>query len=309
MVAARSDLLDIVREYLEVHERLTGLFDRFRAGELGFEPVRELCADDERSPLFRLKERCHALFRNGEVQREPMRRAALFDLAVGSLFHEAMKFRENVYQLVVYAPKVRALRDGSGEDAELFREFDKIQLAAEARMDEALHETESLLSHTGEQLWGLLRDRHDGLLTRYLVEQRERIDRLHPGGIDAVLVQMHGSAERGYLAAGHSWLESAHYRHALAVLDGANGEAEVERLRCYASGMRAYLDGDYGTSLDRLEAWLEAGPEPRDAAYAPLAHAALSRLEPLVTDAALVERATGLALRLEEMAVEGPAVA
>ena len=55
--------------------------------------------DGEDSVLFRLKERCHALFRGGEQPSEVvMRREALFDLAVGSLFHEAMKFRENLYQ-------------------------------------------------------------------------------------------------------------------------------------------------------------------------------------------------------------------
>ena len=41
------------------------------------------------------------------------RREVLFDLAVGSLFHEAMKFRENFYQREVYGPRVRALRDAA----------------------------------------------------------------------------------------------------------------------------------------------------------------------------------------------------
>ena len=146
MNAAGSGLVDIVREYVDTHERMRELFERYRAGDLEFDSVRDLFADDERSPLFRLKERCHSLFRRRAADQPPMRREALFDLAVGSLFHEAMKFRENFYQQVVYAPRVRALRDGGDagdvEDAELFREFDRMQTAAEARMEEALQETE-----------------------------------------------------------------------------------------------------------------------------------------------------------------------
>ena len=304
METTRTDLIDIVREYLEVHERMSALFERFRSGDVEFAPVRDLCADDDRSPLFRLKERCHALFRRGGAQSEPMRRAALFDLAVGSLFHEAMKFRENVYQVVVYAPKVRALRDASDldeADTYLFREFDKIQLAAEARMDEALQETESLLAHTGEQLFALVCDARDGLLTRYLIEQRERLGRLHEGGIEALLARIHGSAEAGYLAAGHSYLGSAHFGHALAVFDLASDDAEAARLRCYAEGMRAYLLGDYAASFDRLEDWLDAAPGGLEAPYLSLAHAAVSRFEPLVPDEVLVGRAGVLASRLEQL--------
>ena len=78
-------------------------------GALAFDEVGELVGDDERSVLFRLKERCHVLFR-GERGEGEIGATALFDLAVGSLFHEAMKFRENFYQRSSYGPKVRALR-------------------------------------------------------------------------------------------------------------------------------------------------------------------------------------------------------
>jgi len=81
-----AGLVDIVREFLSVHGLLRRLFERHHAGSLRFEEVQALAGDNESSPLFRLKERCHGLFRAGEVGG-----AALFDLAVGSLFHEAMK--------------------------------------------------------------------------------------------------------------------------------------------------------------------------------------------------------------------------
>ena len=300
--------VELVREYLDVHERMVELFEQFRAGELDFGSVRDLCTDDERSPLFRLKERCHTLFRREGADRSPMRREALFDLAVGSLFHEAMKFRENFYQKVVYAPRVRALRNnavaGDAEEVELLREFDKIQAAAVARVDEALQETEALLAHTGDQLWAFLRGRRDGLITRYLIEQRDRVEPLHPGGLDGLLEQMHGEVTEGYVVAGLSYLASAHFGPALTALTTASDRSgsgaapprsDLARLSCYALGMRAFLEGDYPASLGQLEAWLDAEPDGFEARYASLAHAAISRIDRLVEDEVLVLRAASLA--------------
>ncbi|MCA9512897.1 MAG: hypothetical protein KC560_19465 [Myxococcales bacterium] len=308
MHVARSVLVDTLREYLEVHERLTVLFARFRAGDLDFDSVRELCDDGPDSPLFRLKERCHALFRDIDPTDAPVRREALFDLAVGSLFHEAMKFRENFYQQVVYAPKVRALReagaDGADEDRELFREFEKIQHAAEERMGEALHETEALLALAGEQLVVLLRGRRDGLVARYLIEQAPRVDAIFAGGVDALLTSMFGAARDGWVAAAVSYIESAHFRHALRAIEAArakSGASEVlDRLAHYADGMRAFLVGDYACTVDRLGEWVDAAPEPSEAGYALLAHSALSRIGNLVKDGddTVVARAVALAERV-----------
>lgn len=316
MDAARSGLVDTLREYLEVHERMNEMFARYRSGDLDFDSVRALVDDVDDSALFRLKERCHTLFRSdlaGEPATAPMRREALFDLAVGSLFHEAMKFRENFYQKVVYAPKVRALRSSAGtsaEDEELFREFEKIQIAADDRMDEALQETEALLAHTGEQLWVLLQGHRGGLITRYIIEQRERVGAIHADGVDALLEKMHGSSVEGYIAAAVSYLESAHFRHALRALDRATAIAPDDqmllRLTRYADGMRAFLAGEYDESVTQLEAWVAASPSSSEAGYAVLAYSAISRLEHLVKDpeidaaaSSLVTRATRLAAKLE----------
>ena len=123
-----ADLVEIIRTYLAAHRTTKRLFAQFRNNELRFGQLQELIGGDESSILFRLKERCHALFRPRDTESAmAMRREALFDLAVGSLFHEAMKFRENFYQRAAYGPKVRALRSASVPDASgLLHEFEKI---------------------------------------------------------------------------------------------------------------------------------------------------------------------------------------
>ena len=137
MRSAPIGLVDIVREFLLAHRLLRRLFERQRSGGLRFDELQALAGDTEASVLFRLKERCHALFRAG-VFGDDVPRVALFDLAVGSLFHEAMKLRENLYQLEVYAPKVEAARREAESGSEgLFEEFERILAASRERLAEA----------------------------------------------------------------------------------------------------------------------------------------------------------------------------
>ncbi|GAG25313.1 unnamed protein product, partial [marine sediment metagenome] len=111
MAGITPGLVDIVRDFLVVDQAMRSLLERYRSGTLRFEEVRDGIAADEGSALFRLKERCHALFRLGKGAPHVARpREVLFDLAVGSLFHETMKVRENFYQREIYGPRVRALR-------------------------------------------------------------------------------------------------------------------------------------------------------------------------------------------------------
>ena len=285
LVANRdAALADITREFLSAHRLMQRLFALYRSDELRFEELESLVGDDEHSVLFRLKGRCHALFRREPGRRAPaMQREALFDLAVGSLFHEAMKFRENFYQREVYGPRVRALRTESGaENKELFREFEKILAAVAQRLEEGLHESEALLVQTREQLALLLAEyRDNGFVTRCLIENRADVEAVFEEGLGALLALIHGDAATGHRAAGRSYLASGYFAEAEAAFEdaraGGGGGAEVDRLSAYARGMTAYLAGDYASSVGFLAQWLETAPS-EDAPLAGLAHAVVAKL-------------------------------
>jgi tetratricopeptide (TPR) repeat protein len=312
-------LVDIAREFMVAHRLTRRLFGRYRQGLLSFEEVQELVGDTDGSVLFRLKERCHALFRSHRRASDlTMRREALFDLAVGSLFHEAMKFRENFYQQAVYGPKVRELRRQSGPEAvELFREFEKILDAASVRLDEALQETEALLAQTGAQFRLLLQaHRTNGLVARHLVEHATLVEEVFGRGIDALLAESHGDAAQGYTFAARAYLESGCFDRARRALDQAVARAgervELRRLGAYADGMVAYLGGRYPEALERLEAWLDAEPPPSEADLAALAHAAVGRVPQLVPEAergGIGARAARFAERVAERLPGGAAAA
>lgn len=305
--AADFQLVRIVREFLVASRQLVRVARRFRSGELTWDEVHELVGNDEASSLFRLKESTHALFRPRQGGAPAMCREALFDLAVGSLFHESMKFRENFYQREIYGPRVRALRRGGGIAADdLFREFERILAASLMRVEEALQEMETLFVQTRDECRELMRGhRRNGLLARFLVRHAEEVEEVFEEEIDLILGAIHGGAAGAYLLAAHSNLESGFFAEALACLEGAAergvGEAEIAPLRAFAEGMQAYLEARYGDALDGVETWLARVGEPADGAQRELARSALERLDQLVGGAdreALLPRARALAERL-----------
>ncbi len=300
-------LVDISREFLLAHRALRRLFERHREKTLRWDDVQRLVGDNEASVLFRLKERSHALFRAGATAAE-VPRVALFDLAVGSLFHEAMKLRENFYQLEVYAPKVEAARiDAEPGSEALFEEFARILRVSRSRLEEALLETESLLEQTRRQFRVLLAThRESGLVARYLLENASLAEEVLDEPLDALFASIHGDAGGGYALAARSYLESGFFgaaRRALAEAIAREPESsELHASAAYAEGMDAWLRGDYEDALEHLARWTGGPPIADDAAFRALALAAVSRLEQLVEGDrrdALLASAHGLLRALE----------
>lgn len=307
MAELTTGLVDIVRDFFSADEALRRLVDHYRAGSLTWEEVRTLIRDDEESPLYRLKERSHALFRSERPGlRLEQQRDVLFDLAIGSLFHEAMKFRENFYQREVYGPRVRGLRVEAGAESEaLFEEFERILHAGSVRLEEGVAETEALLDRSREQLVDLVTQHsQDGHVARYWIEQSERAERVFGRDADALIAEIYGSAAAGWALAGRSYVGSGYFREAAAVLRGAiergASAADLEPLIAYANGMAAYFRGEYADSIERLWEWSEA-PDGGDPSLAQQACAAMSRIEHLVEGAnraAQVRQAAALVERL-----------
>jgi hypothetical protein len=280
-----AELVEIVRTFLAAHRTMERLLTQFRADELRFAQLQELIGGDESSILFRLKERCHALFRPRDAESAmAMPRETLFDLAVGSLFHEATKFRENFYQREIYGPRVRALQTESGKESDaFFREFEKILGKVSERLTDGLHETETLLRQTRDQLRVLLAERpENGFVVRYLIENQELVEEVFAIPFDTLLTEIAGSAAAGFELAGRSYLDSGFYRRAAGALAAAiergGGTEDLERTLEYARGMTAYLAGDYEECVARLSQWFESSGE-RDPALVEIARVAVSKID------------------------------
>jgi len=293
-----------VRDFVAADQALRSMVSRYRRGELEWEEVCALVADDEESPLFRLKERSHALFRSEtEGARIARHREVLFDLAVGSLFHEAMKFRENFYQRVVYGPRVRALHREAGAEAEaLFGEFEKIFETGADALDAGAAETEELLERSREQFVDLLAQHSDdGNAARYLVERSDQVEAALGRGLGRILEEIYGSEAAGWELAGRSYVGSGYFDEAGEALREAvergGSRVQLSPLTDYAAGMAAYMRGEYAVSVERVGRWAGADIE-REPQLVHQACAALSRMDRLVDAPALVEAAAGVVAKL-----------
>jgi tetratricopeptide (TPR) repeat protein len=220
-----------------------------------------------------------------------------------------MKFRENFYQREIYGPRVRALREGAGEEAaELFQEFEKILASVSEDLVQGLNETEALLERTREQLAVLLTEEPgDGRVERYLIEHRDAVEAVFCEGLDALLARVHGDTAAGFAQAGRSYLASGYFEEAERMLAEAvarGGErSALEPPALYARGMAAYMKGEYTESVAQLERWSHC-EELGEPAEIELAYTAVSKIdqlaqggdhEPVIAAAAsLLERLSGL---------------
>jgi len=282
-----ANFLQLLREYLTAHAELGAIFEQHADDKIPFAAIRALVGDDDRAVLYRLKEKSHALFRSHGVATRAVRREALFDLAVGSLFHETMKLRETLYQREVYAPRVASLREAAdGESDALFSEFDRILDKSVSRLSEVVSEARALLGQTRDQLRRLLVERfRDRAVTRCLLSRRDQVEATFPEGFLGLLEAMYGDSVTGLIEAARALLESAYFVDAEAALKEAGRSpaaprAELEQLALYANGMQAFLDCAYAESLTSLESWADLDANEPD--FARLAAAALGRLGHLV---------------------------
>jgi len=167
------------------------------AGGVPFSAVNEFVESD----LFELKEDCHALFRNhdiGDDEDDELTPAMLFDILVGSLFHQMMKVKENSYQVERYGPKYAALRralrgPNPPEGGDVFvRKGQQIIQRARRALAQDLRYAVDLFSEAAAVLRNVLIETRDNpLLVRTLLDNRDVVEAVYGAhGLDVLLREM-----------------------------------------------------------------------------------------------------------------------
>ncbi len=253
-------LVEVVAGFISAAAEFEEIHRAYRAKTLTFEDMERFIDDRGKSLLFQVKENCHALFR-GNVAAG-LEKEQLFDLAIGTIFHEAMKLRENLYQLEVYGAKGQVLgsREGRRKYKEDFlRQLRKTLGRAEKRLKEGMEETRTLLHDATEQLKSLLPDFYsNGLLLRFFLEHpAETALVFGEGGVERCFEVIHpGGPGQGFAEAGRSYLASARYARARECfrqsLEGGLADPALRALLSFATGMSLYYAGDQAAALEAL---------------------------------------------------------
>jgi len=252
-------ILEIVRDYLYSYIHFRSIYKKYKAQTLSFDDVEEFVNDKDPSlPLFNLKESCHMLFRyHGDEKCSDEEK--LLDLAVGSIFHEAMRLRENLYQLEVYKPRylqIPSNQEASDYESNLLQEFMKIGVRTERRLAESMTETKRLLQDTLKQLAHLLPHYKDNtVLMRFLLRNKDLLQQAfgRRKGLKVIADMFPGGLGEAYDVEGKSYLASEHYDLAAEFFNHAlKYRTHDQGLRgryLYARGMDSYYKNRYQDTL------------------------------------------------------------
>jgi len=212
-------VVEIVRNFLLAIRTFQQQYNKYRQGSLRFSDLAQFVDDRGESVLFALKESCQTLFRHSSAP--VLQKEQIFDLTIGSIFHLAMKLREDLYQLEVYGPRYSELSargDHSQGQGNLIREFKKIISRTEESFKEGVEEINVLFQDVFRQFQELLGEyRENGLLARFLLEESDLLKEVFRiDSVEDIFRTLYGSNEaQGYHLAGESYFQSAFYAKAI----------------------------------------------------------------------------------------------
>ncbi|MCP4713633.1 MAG: hypothetical protein GY868_00835 [Deltaproteobacteria bacterium] len=137
-----------------------------------------------KGPLWDLKDQSHRLFRKGKQKKtlyEP-----LLDWTIGSIFHEAMKLKEDCYQVESYKPLLEIEVKTHVKDKELSRiisEYFSLIDKATANLQTGLESISELFDKALIQLQEIIVfHKNNALLLRLLLDNKKTIEKVFGKG-------------------------------------------------------------------------------------------------------------------------------
>ncbi len=240
--------IDLIRESISVYKTCNRCIELHKKGQLTFPDVEEFVDDRGQSCLYRLKQMCHELFRNTQ---EAGYKEKFYDITVGYVFHEAMKLRENVYQLDYYKPEYNTLINSTeltpGEK-KIIHEFDILIKKAQKRLSEGLKEVKTLLNELVSNVKDLIKlYKGNYLLPRFMLENEKSFIAIYgKNGYKDLLNDIYEQGKTTLMfKAALSYLESEYYHVARSLfqkvtrMDKTNDNARF--LFLYTSAFNCYF--------------------------------------------------------------------
>jgi tetratricopeptide (TPR) repeat protein len=255
------NILAMIKGLLLAEAVFQDIFRLYKQGRLQFSDIGRWVDDKGHSLLYELKEKSHRFFRRSNP-RSFHRKEWLLDLAIGSIFHEAMKLRENIYQIEFYRPKYLQHRRGMGSSSyerDYLHQFERIISKAELGVMEGMDETRSLFRDAKAQLMDFFKENSENpFLVRFLLGNRVLLRSVYgPRGPKRIFELMF---PKGYLeayqVAARSYLESGHYDLSKDCLSKAlrmdPKNPLIQFLLHFSTGMEAYYKSQYAKALSHF---------------------------------------------------------
>jgi len=177
--------------------------------------------------LWRLKDLCHTVWPESERQRNVL--GSLVDWLIGSLFHEAMKLKENLYLLNNYGPSVFPADQETGSEHmasgtqsfSLSKVIDTPEVFRRIAVDTE-QQVERIALSFGRAIY-LLRlmmpsFAENELVVRLLVEKEKVVGEIWGESLESIFNDMFcGNAPYGFCTAANSYFRSQWYHQSQAI--------------------------------------------------------------------------------------------
>lgn len=189
-------------------------FDQHR--EVEFDILKDLVGNEmDKGLLWRMKDTAHHVFRNDPHSQLG---GQFLDWAIGYIFHETIKFKEDAYQKQNYAPWFHELSEGSldGSEKDITGQFFQILNQTEESMRREIDRIRFIMAKCRQLLPFYLQRYSDNvLLARYIFSQNELVRKVFREDYDGLVFAIYGTEpERMFLLASQSlraggWIEEA----------------------------------------------------------------------------------------------------
>ena len=191
-------------------------------------------SENAKGPLWRLKDSCHLVWPEGNTKQDVS--GSLVDWLIGSIFHEAMKLKENIYLLKSYGPAACRMKElpvdvpmtplsGRYEVPRLENMLDVQGVINRAAADviNQMEQIAYLFNHVCYMLRIMMPGlANNTLVVRLLIERENLVKKLWGERLEDVFQDMFwGDVAEGFCVAGRSYLKGQWFVQALKMYQRA----------------------------------------------------------------------------------------
>ncbi|MEN8256283.1 MAG: hypothetical protein ABFS09_00285 [Thermodesulfobacteriota bacterium] len=227
----------LYRGFFKTYATFVTLYQGYIAdGKINFDELVHLVGTEvHKGRLWQLKDHCHRLFQENSQQN-----GLLLDWVIGSVFHEAMKLKENIYMYQFYGPAGPTLEGNGSTDPSLHcgvsRKNFMRGIIREARRQ--VDNLSFLFNRANFLLRMLLPSQGQNvLLLRLLLEKPEISQEMWSESVEQLFAELFPhQPETGYLLIAKSYFDGLWLNEALASYEAAltlNADLEEARRRTF----------------------------------------------------------------------------
>lgn len=232
----QAEICEIITGFMKAKVRFNGEFESWESAGSFDSAVMDRLEED----LYHLKSRTHLALRDGKEQNSGfIQKADLFDLIIGSIFHEALHLKEYIYTLRSYAPRYNSFA-GRKKNRKLdiyTDDFLKHSMAivneAKTNLPKKAYEVKNLFEDALLLIEDIIKKyRSNSRVIRTLFTSSEILDRVYgENGLEALYSKIYreGPAQ-GYLKVGASFMKDGFHKEAFNALEKAARAAKRDGL-------------------------------------------------------------------------------